>query len=80
MAVLKKHLTPIGKGGVTVNRGKGSQQTTMPFRNSLNALQKNPNPTINDYSKADSMSQPAGDAASAPPPSLGSGSWPGGLA
>ena len=65
MAVFKKHLTPLTKGGtITKHAGKGSQVGQMPSGQS-----------INDYSKATPMANPT------PPPApdggLGSGTWPG---
>ena len=60
MAPLKKHLTPIGKGGIQKHAGKGSQATLMPARQALNKLQNTQNPTMNDYSKTDPQSEPAG--------------------
>lgn len=78
MGPLKKHLTPIGKGGITKHAGKGSQQTTLPARGAMDKLAKNPNATINDYSKADPQSQPAGDPGGMPP-MLGTGGWDGGM-
>jgi hypothetical protein len=50
--VFKKHLTPIGRGGIVKHAGKGSSQATLPNRRALTQLQTNPNATINDYSKA----------------------------
>lgn len=71
---LKKHLTPLGKGGqITKQNGKGSEMATMPNRNTLAALQKPASQSINDYAKATPMASPTAGA----PDGLGSGGWAG---
>ena len=56
MAVLKKHLTPIGKKGPIIKHaGKGSKAFSPPAQ-----------PSINDYSKQTPMANPAPDAPDAP--------------
>ena len=75
MAVMKKHLTPLTKGGqVTKFAGKGSEQAPLPARSAMTALASAPNASMNDYSKASPISQPAGAPAA---DGLGSGSFAG---
>ena len=77
--MLKKHMTPLSKGGQLVNnKGKGSQQASMPNRGQISALASAPGQSINDYAKATPMAQPtAQPGAAAGAPGLGSGNWPG---
>lgn len=58
MAVLKKHLTPIGRHGtIHKHAGKGSEQAQLPDRRALSKLNHSPQ-SINDYAKATPMPQP----------------------
>ena len=66
--MLKKHMTPLSKGGQKVShRGKGSQVAGMPDRRQIASL-SNPGNTINNYAKASPMPQGVGtdDDTSAP--------------
>ena len=75
MAVFKKDLTPLSKGGtITKHAGKGSKQAPMSARSNVTqsgAMQ--PGAGINNYAKATPMSQPTAPS----PDGLGSGVWPG---
>ena len=76
--VFKQNLTPIGKGGITKHKGKGSQMADMPNRQDISQLQSAPGNSINNYAKATPMASP-----SAPPgggagvSGIGTGDWPG---
>jgi hypothetical protein len=62
MAVFKKHLTPLKKRGqVTVHKGKGAIEQTLPSRSALSTLTTGDpgRRTINDYAKATPMGNPS---------------------
>ena len=66
MAVFKKDLTAIGRGGVIKHVGKGSREHVSPPR----FPPRNTNPganTMNDYAKATPMAQPAAPVSALPP-------------
>ncbi len=76
MALLKKHLTPLSKGGsVKMHAGKGSSM--QPLQSSRNNVSTsgsdNPMAGINNYAKATPMAAPTPPATNG----LGSGDWPG---
>lgn len=78
MAPFKKDLTPLSKGGaVHKHKGKGSEQATMPNRNTLTALQKPATNTINNYAKATPMPSGQTDPGAPAPIGLGTGNWAG---
>jgi len=59
MAIMKKHLTPLRKGGqMAVHKGKGSEQAPLPARSEINKLATPPTNTMNDYAKATPMAAP----------------------
>jgi hypothetical protein len=74
--MLTKHMTPLRKGGQTVNHaGKGSQVMPLSTRNNVSASGSGlPSAGINNYAKATPMAQPTPPA---PDGGLGSGDWPG---
>jgi hypothetical protein len=59
--VLKRHLTPIGKGGITKHAGKGAMPFPQPKPGPLTAAA----PGINNYAKATPLPTP-------PPAPMGS--------
>jgi hypothetical protein len=62
MAVFKKHLTPIGKGGKIVKHvGKGATEKTLP-----NSASGGFSSNMNDYAAATPMANPAADAPDTP--------------
>lgn len=63
MAVFKKHLTPIGRGGITKHSGKGSQSEVLPSRHALNTLTAGnvSDRTMQNYAKATPMANPSPD-------------------
>ena len=72
--MLKKHITPLSKGGqTTVHSGKGSQQAPMPQRGQVKALQNPATNGVNNYAKATPMAQ----GPTAPDGNLATGDWPG---
>ena len=80
MAVFKKNLTPLTKGGtITKHAGKGSQSGTLGKTNNLNPSTTSNSQSINDYSKATPMANPTPPATSTGggTDGLGSGNWPG---
>ena len=70
MAVLKRHLTPIGKAGkIEKNVGKGATEQTLPGT-AAGGYASN----MNDYSQATPMANPSPTALSGPgtgPPNTG---------
>ena len=73
--MLKKHMTPLSKGGQLIkHQGKGSQMASMPNRQQISGLATAPNASINDYAKATPMAQPSPAAV----PGVGTGDWTGG--
>ncbi len=54
MTVLKKHLTPIGKGGITKHAGKGAMPFPQPKPGPLTAAA----PGMNNYAKATPLPTP----------------------
>ena len=76
--MFKKHMKPLTKGGqVGKHAGKGSQATTLPNRGAMDALANAPDASMNDYSKATPVSQPAGNPSAGVDPNLASGDSPG---
>jgi hypothetical protein len=77
MAPLKKHLTPIGRGGIVKHQGKGATEQVLPSRHAMQTLtQGDPGQrSMNDYAKATPMASPT--AAAPDINGLGSGDWPG---
>lgn len=63
MTVLKKHLTPIGKGGIVKHAGKGA----MPFPQPKPGGLAQGAPSMNNYAKATPMPTPP----PAPTPPMG---------
>ncbi len=59
MGPLKKHLTPIGKGGITKHSGKGSMSQAVP-KGQLQTLTPGAplDRTMNTYAKATPMANP----------------------
>jgi hypothetical protein len=75
--VFKKHLTPIGKGGITKHAGKGASEQVLPSRHALSTLTAG-NPadrTMNDYAKQTPMANPNADSPGIT--GLGAGDWGG---
>ena len=75
MAVFKKDLTPLGKGGaIHKHAGKGSQSQVLPSRHALNTLTQGNvgDRTMQNYGKATPMANtspdPSGDAMGQFPP------------
>jgi hypothetical protein len=58
--VFKKNLTPLTKGGqITVHKGKGAVEQTLPSRGAMSTLTpRNPTATMNNYAKATPMGAP----------------------
>lgn len=79
MSVLKKHLTPLTKGGaIHVHRGKGATEQTLPDRHSMNTLTAGDpmQRSIQNYAKQTPMAggnDPDGDGDAGLPPSLPGG-------
>jgi hypothetical protein len=79
MAVFKKHLTPLGKGGAIHKQvGKGATEQTLPAPGAMQSLtQGDPaQRTMNNYAKATPMASPTSNSS----PSingLGDGDWGG---
>jgi len=72
--VLKKHLTPIGKGGITKHAGKGAAPfPPEPKPGPLTMAA----PSMNNYAKATPMPTPPPAPMGAPPMGLGAGGAPG---
>jgi hypothetical protein len=73
--MLKKHMTPLGKGGSIVkHKGKGSQMASMPSRSQIQGLGRPGASSMNDYAKATPMAQGVqDDDAPSPVPSMGGG-------
>jgi hypothetical protein len=71
MGPLKKHLTPIGKGGITKHAGKGASPFPAPRPGPLTAGA----PSMNNYAKATPMPTPP--MISPNPPSAGGDGSPG---
>lgn len=76
--MFKKHMTPLTKGGQMVkNAGKGSQQSAMPSRQTMQSLSSAQSPAFNNYAKATPMAQPSQASTPGSADGLGSGDWPG---
>ena len=59
MGPLKKHLTPIGKGGITKHAGKGSTSQAVPKGQMQTLTPGAPlDRTMNTYAKATPMANP----------------------
>lgn len=74
MGPLKKHLTSIGKGGITKHAGKGAMPFPQPKPDALTAGA----PSMNNYAKATPLPTPppapmGGAAPMGAPPPLGGG-------
>jgi hypothetical protein len=72
MGPLKKHLTPIGKGGITIHKGKGAAPFPQPKPGPLTQGA----PSMNNYAKATPLPTPppAPTPAIGPPGAMGGGS------
>lgn len=66
MTVLKKHLTPIGKGGIVKHNGKGASPFPQPKPGALTQGA----PSMNNYAKATPLPTPP-PAPMAPPSPMG---------
>lgn len=64
MGPLKKHLTPIGKGGITVHKGKGA----MPFPQPKPGPLTQGAPSANNYAKATPLPTPSPPMGAPPSP------------
>ena len=75
--VLKKHLTPIGKGGIVKHQGKGASPFPQPKPGPLTQGA----PSMNNYAKATPLPTPppapAAPLGGAPPMGIGAGGAPG---
>ena len=67
MGPLKKHLTPIGKGGITVHKGKGAAPFPQPKPGPLTQGA----PSMNNYAKATPLPAPPSPPMGAPPSPMG---------
>lgn len=65
--MLKKHMTPIGKGPTTAHKGKGSQMASMPNRQQIAGMSA-PGAPFSDYAKATPMAQPSPEMPMLPSP------------
>lgn len=78
--MFKKHMKPLqaharsGAGQTIAHQGKGSQQASMPNRQSIGQLSTAPGAAINNYAKATPMPQPSPASA----PGIGTGDMTGG--
>jgi len=78
MAPFKKDLTALTKGGsIHKHAGKGSSTSSIPSRGQISQLSKPAGQSVNNYSKATPMANPAPDPSLTGSVGLGSGNWAG---